>query len=79
MKKKQVYSKFEPGWEGEPDFGGELGAEDLGGAIEKTKLERCVVADFDSEFALSLQFHLPYSTSHGTRPVCFRVLFSGSA
>lgn len=58
---KKAYSEFEPGRKSEPDFRGELGAEDLGGAVENAELERCVVADFDSEFALSLQFDLPYS------------------
>lgn len=62
-KKEECYSKLEPGWEGEPDFRGELGAKDLGCAIEQPKLERRVVAHFDSKFALSFQFHLLCSTS----------------
>ena len=57
---KEAYAEFESGREGEPDFRWELGAENLGGAVEEAETERRGVADFDSQFALFVQFELPH-------------------
>ncbi len=55
---KEAYGEFESGREGLPDFWGEFGAEDLGGAVKETETERRVVTDLDSQLALSVQFDL---------------------
>ena len=57
---KEAYAEFESGREGEPDFRWELGAEYLGGAVEEAETERRGVTDFDSQFALFVQFELPH-------------------
>lgn len=58
FREKRSYSKFELGGEIEPDFRGKLGTKNLSSAVKESKTKRCIVTDFNSQFAFFFQFNL---------------------